>query len=104
MWVSNVPNSVGNTKGGRRTHLGDDLRHPFFFFFFLMWAIFKVFIEFVMLFLPFFTFWVLAQDIWDLTSMMEPAAPVLEDGSHGKSPETSFCKAGRESGRGVGCQ
>ena len=32
MWVSNVPNSVGSTKGGRRTHLGDDLRHPFLFF------------------------------------------------------------------------
>ena len=100
MWVSNVPNSVGSTKGGRRTHLGDDLRHPFFFF--LMWAIFKVFIEFVMLFLLFFTFWVLARDIWDLTSMMEPAAPVWEDGPPGKSPETSFSKAGRESGAGRG--
>ena len=65
-----------------------------------MWAIFKVFIEFVMLFLPFFTFWVLARDIWDLTSMMEPAAPVWEDGPPGKSPETSFSKAGRESGGG----
>ena len=40
----------------------------------------------------------LARDIWDLTSLMEPAAPALEDGPPGKSPETSFSKAGRESG------
>lgn len=41
--------------------------------------------------------------MWDLTSLMEPAAPALEDevlttGPPGKSPETSFSKAGREAG------